>query len=97
MATSVAVMDDSQAVGPHADLLLEERVDDEIVVYNRDTDAYYTLNTTATAVWELATGDHTLEELVTMLAERFAIDADAIRADVTTIVSDFATAGLLSE
>lgn len=82
-------------IGPHADLLLEERVDDELVVYNRATDSYYTLNATATAVWDLATGDHTLDGLVDLLSARFAIEPEAIKQDVAGIVDDFAAAGLL--
>lgn len=82
-------------IGPHADLLLEERVDDEVVVYNRTTDSYYTLNATATAVWDLATGEHTFESMVTMLAEQFAVDAADIRDDVAGIVGEFTEAGLL--
>lgn len=86
-------MDD--VIGPHADLLLEERVDDEVVVYNRATDAYYTLNATATAVWDLATGEHTLDGVVRVLAEHFAIEPAEIRSDVAAIIEEFSTAGLL--
>lgn len=85
----------SDVIGPHADLLLEERVDDEVVVYNRATDAYYTLNTTAAAVWDLATGEHTLDGLVAVLAEHFAIGPEEIRSDVAAIIREFADAGLL--
>ena len=88
-------MNKDQIVGPHADQLLEERVDDEVVVYNRATDAYYTLNPTATAVWDLSIGSHSFEEVLTLLAEQFATDTDTIRGDVTSIVDEFAEAGLL--
>ena len=82
-------------IGPHADLLLEERVDDEVVVYNRATDAYYTMNATATAVWDLATGEHSLDGLVGVLAEHFSIGPDEIRSDVADIIREFSAAGLL--
>lgn len=85
----------NDVIGPHADLLLEERVDDELVVYNRATDAYYTLNATATAVWDLATGEHTLQGMVDLLSAHFAVAADEIREDVANIIGDFADAGLL--
>jgi hypothetical protein len=85
----------SDVIGPHADLLLEERVDDELVVYNRATDAYFTLNATATAVWDLATGDHTLDGMVDLLSAQFAVEPEAIKQDVAGIVGDFAAAGLL--
>lgn len=87
----------SDTVGPHTEQLLEERVDDEIVVYNRATDSYYTLNTTARAVWDLATGDHTLDEIVSMLADEFATEPETIRQDVSNIVTEFTDAGLLRD
>ena len=85
----------TNTVGPHAEKLLEERVDDEVVVYNRETDSYYTLNATATAVWDLSTGDHTLDEIVALLADEFATEVDTIRQDVADIVTEFTEAGLL--
>ena len=89
-------MTSDTTIGPHADRLLEERVDDEIIVYNRATDAYYTLNATATAVWELATGDYTLDGLVALLAEQFAMEPAEITEDVRNIVGEFTEAGLLA-
>ena len=89
-------MTDEPTIGPHADRLLEERVDDEVVVYNRNTDAYYTLNATATAVWDLSDGSHTLSSLVAALAEQFSIEAGEIEDDVKAIVAEFTEAGLLA-
>jgi len=88
-------MTSEATIGPHADRLLEERVDDEVVVYNRDTDSYYTLNATATAVWDLSTGEHTLDGIVAILAEDFATAPDEIRQDVKNIVDEFNESGLL--
>lgn len=88
-------MTEEPTLGRHADQLLEERVDDEVIVYNRATDAYYTLNPTATAVWDLVDGNRSFEALVTALSEQFAIEPAEIRDDVASIVAEFTEAGLL--
>ncbi len=46
-------------------------------------------------MWDLATGEHTLDGLVAVLAEHFAIGPEEIRSDIAAIIREFADAGLL--
>ena len=83
-------------IGPHAPDLITERLQGELTVYNPRTESYHVLNTTAAAVWDLATGEHTLEGLLDLLAEAFETTPDAIAHDVQTIIDSFGDAGLLA-
>ena len=46
-----------------------ERLQGELTVYIPRTENYHVLNATAAAVWDLATGDHTMAEMLGLLAD----------------------------
>jgi hypothetical protein len=52
-------------------------------------------NDTASAVWRLADGTRTLDELLTELADMYGTDVAAIADDVRRILPDFVRAGLM--
>ena len=52
-------------------------------------------NDTASAVWRLADGTRTLEQLVAELADAYGVEAAAIADDVQRVLADFARAGLM--
>ncbi|HEX9856648.1 MAG TPA: PqqD family protein [Acidimicrobiia bacterium] len=85
----------SKQIGPHARGVLQERVDDEILLYNPATDTYFNLNPTATAVWDLANGDMTVEEIAAEIATEYGQLLDAVVDDVAKIAERFVAAGLL--
>lgn len=87
----------SKKIGPHRDGILEERVDDELLVYNPVTDTYFNLNRTATTVWDLATGQQTVDEIATTVAKQFGIAPEDVIDDVAAIATQFAEAGLLDD
>ena len=97
----------SGLVGPHAsDLIVErmhrteqsgetENIVDEISVYNPRTENYHVLNGTASAVWDLATGEHDLPAILEALATAYDTMPEAIEHDVKTVIKSFTDAGLL--
>jgi len=84
-----------ELVGPHSVGVLEQAVDDDLIVFNPASDAYFTLNRSAREVWELADGTRSASEITAVLAERYDVDVDRIRDDITEIISGFRETGLI--
>ena len=84
-----------EKVGPHAPGVLEQAVDDDLIVFNPATDAYYTLNRSAREVWELADGSRSAPEIAAVLADRYEVGLEQVLPDVAEIIDGFKTAGLI--
>lgn len=80
-----------------ADLVFR-RLDEEWVVFDPRTQQLHALNLTAAFVWDLCTGEATLDEIAEELARAFETPPEpaALRRDVTEAVARFARAGLLA-
>lgn len=89
----------TEKVGPPSDRVLETEVgvDGEISIYNPSTEQVTVLNGTASDVWRLADGEHTLDEIVELLASSYQVSRDEIAQDVTETVRRFSLAGLLQD
>lgn len=73
-------------------------VDGTGVLLHLDSKFYFTLNATGVAVWSaLASGAHAIDALTRLLAERFDVDADRARADVTALIEDLAAESLVEK
>ncbi len=53
------------------------------------------MNGTASDIWRLADGEHSLDDLVGLLAAAYQVDAAAIRPEVERTVRDLVEAGFL--
>jgi hypothetical protein len=82
-------------VGPPPETVRALELDGEISLYDRASRHALLLNGTASDIWRLADGAHTLEELVGLLAAAYGTDAAAIRGDVERTVRELAAAGFL--
>ena len=60
-----------------------------------DMNGMVILNDTARYVWELLVEDRSVEELATVVAERFDVDPERAHADVKTFLGDIIRLGLL--
>lgn len=87
--------DPTTPIGPHAQGVMEQAVDDDLIVFDPKTERYYTLNRTAREVWELADGTRTAGDIAAVLAERYDADAAQVAPDVADIIAHLADAGLL--
>lgn len=81
-------------VGPPASHIIETEIDSDVSLYDARSETVVVLNTTASDVWRLADGEHTIDEIVGLLAVAYAIDPDAIRSDVEQTVRSFIDDGL---
>jgi hypothetical protein len=73
-----------------------EEVGGELLIYRRGEPQGYSLNKTASDVWELCDGSRTVRELCRALGRRYGVGPDAFAEDVKGIVEQLASLGLLA-
>jgi hypothetical protein len=88
-------MTDTERIGPPPDHIVETEIDGDIGLYDPGRERVIVLNTTASDVWRLADGEHSLDEIVELLARAYGIGPDDIRHDVTEAVSALIDQGFL--
>ncbi len=88
-------MEHSTFIGPAPAHVLEEEAASDVLLFDRDRDRFVSLNATAADVWRLADGEHTLGQIVDLLASSYDVGPDSIRDDVEGIVSDLVDKKLL--
>ena len=69
---------------------------DEIVLHQPDQSRAFALNTSATLIWRLCDGQHTVHEMGTILASECGTPAAELVADVNRAVSEMLACGLLN-
>jgi Coenzyme PQQ synthesis protein D (PqqD) len=82
-------------VGPPPETVRALEIDGDISLYDRSTQHALLLNATASAIWRLADGERTLDELVDDLALAYRAAAAEIRPDVERTVRELTDAGFL--
>ena len=83
-------------VSPPRDGIRELELDGDISLYDPATRNAAILNGTASDVWRLLDGEHSLDEVVDLLAAAYEVQGAAIRADVERTVGDLVAAGFLA-
>ncbi len=71
--------------------LVWRRMGGETVLFNPDCIEAYLLNRTATAIWELCDGAHSLEDMADAIADRFETGKD--RAEILRNIVEFIAEG----
>jgi len=82
-------------IGPPPESVRALELDGEISLYDRASRRALLLNGTASDIWRLADGEHSLDDLVGLLAAAYQVDAAAIRPEVERTVRDLVEAGFL--
>jgi len=67
--------------------IAHERLDDEVMAIDLESGVYYALDDVAADAWTLLAGGVDLDRAAALLAERYEVDPDRVRADL----SDYAT------
>lgn len=83
-------------VGPAVPGVVETELDGDIALFHPATGRVVILNGTASDVWRLSDGEHTVRSLVAHLARAYGVDDDSIRADVEAALSELRTNGFLT-
>lgn len=88
-------MSGENRVGPPASEVLETDVDGDISLYNPANESVTILNGTASDVWLLCDGDHTVEEIKQLLAASYGTTLESVSDDVDRTIDELRKAGLL--
>src|SRR2546430_8577258 len=72
-----------------------ERLDDEVVVINLESGAYYALDGPAADCWTLLSAGTSIDRTVDTLAERHGADPNVVRADVDALAAELVAEGLV--
>ena len=85
-----------ERLGPPAPHLLASELDGDISLYDPVRSNVHVLNSTASDVWRLLDGEHTLDEIVELMARSYEVDPSDIRVHVARTLDAFTERGLLS-
>jgi len=77
------------------DSVICQKIQDEAVLLNMDSQQYYGLNPTASEMWNQLVELHDIRAAETQLCAVFQTDPDTLRADLHGLVRELICAGLL--
>lgn len=70
-------------------------LDDELLLYRPDATQAMYVNATASVIWGLCDGSHTVAEITALLREAYPAAASSIPADVEATLAEFSRHGAL--
>jgi hypothetical protein len=71
------------------------RLHDEMVMMDMEQGKYFSLNQTATAIWELLEDPLTMEELCDRLTEEYEVDMERCLEEVKEYIDEMTKLGLI--
>lgn len=80
----------------HADIA-HQRVEDEVIVVNLQTGAYFSIREVAADAWDLLVGGIDLDAAAELIAGRYAVTAQQVAADLEPFVASLLEDGLIAE
>lgn len=89
-------MPGAHAVGHHAKHVAWRKVDEEVVILDLDTSVYYSLNETASQIWELIGKGLSEDAIAEEIAETYGKNVKAIRKDVSGLIKKMKRENLIS-
>ena len=88
------LLTDSSVVSIATDQLVS-KLGGEIIVLNMKSGVYYGLDAVGARVWELAQNPQTVKSIQDALLTEFDVSADQCRRDLTELLEDLRTEGLV--
>ena len=76
-------------------VVLREEFDDWAILFNPDTADVVCINPVGVVIWKLMDGEHTLENMVAKITERFSEVPDAVGKEVNTFIDKLAENGFV--
>jgi ABC-type Fe3+-hydroxamate transport system substrate-binding protein len=74
------------SVGRYAKHVAWRKVDDEVVILDLETSVYFSLNETASDIWELIGKGLSEEDIAEEVADRYGQKAASVKKDVAALV-----------
>lgn len=72
-----------------------QKLNDEVLVVDPRTREVHLLNVTATRIWDLLETPHTADQILAVLTEEFEAPPEALRTDLTTLLAELSSKGLV--
>lgn len=88
-------MSDSLSYNVNRPEVIDEKFDDEFVIVNLKSGAYYGLRGTGAIIWEMVISGATRTQMVTSLAEQFDADSTTLSQTVTNLLSELEQESLI--
>ena len=86
---------DEKTVLARSDNATFEVIDGEAVVIDVESGAYYALNNTGTAFWQMLDGETPIEEHAASLAEAYDVNVEQVIGDFIELADEMAAAELV--
>lgn len=77
------------------DDVLSQEVSGETVLLDLNSESYFSLNELGTRLWQLLKIDGNLENIYNTLFDEYEVEAEELRQDLETIISQLLEAGLI--
>lgn len=84
-------------IGPPAEHVIETEVGGDVSLYDPHSERVVVLNATASDIWRLCDGDHTLDEIVDLIASAYSMQHVDIRHQIEETVASLQGEGFLPE
>jgi len=75
--------------------VVTRRLDDELVLLNLDSEAYYGLDEVGTRMWEVLSSSPSVEAAFEQLLSEYDVDAASLRGDLEKLVDELVKNGLV--
>lgn len=78
-----------------SDQILFQEIEGESVLLDLETEKYYGLDETGTRIWHLLSNNENAENVLNILQNEYAVDAETLHDDLLSILNDFQSNGLI--
>ena len=80
-----------------SDRFSETTIDNETVVMDLDSGDFFSLTGTARAIWQMIDGTRNREAVIAELGSEYALEPEAVAADVIAFLEQLISAGLIDD
>ena len=71
-------------------------LDGDLIIMSMETGTYYGLDAVGANVWKLLARPHRLDDVVAHVLDRFDVDAETAERDLTVLLNEMRSEGLIS-
>ena len=79
-----------------SDQIVSDAVDDEVVIVNLETGAYYSLEGTGSDIWRYLTAGHSVDQVASLVQAGYEIDLTTAATNVASIAEGLLHEGLIA-
>ncbi len=76
--------------------VIASEMEDELVMMSMENNAYYGLNSVGRKIWELLESEKTLSSLCDQLMDKYDVDIETCRKDVSKLIVKLEQVGLVT-